>query len=569
MFLMQSILTRFCTCIDQAVKSLTDIWRPESIPPVFATSTQISVSRAQVSIPKRQTLSRHHSLQLLSPCSPSMQSPLPSDLPRPSTKYLSEQLSSATVVSEKDLVPIRTFVHEVLRRSRTTCSVLQSALCYIEAIRRKVPELIEREMQGLGVKGELELDDRILRDTEEDITLSEANNSKAGPFPGVGLETELMPMESLDENVSTVLQVDTSTAIQNELQQTSTTENTMKRRKVPAKPLTPLPPLPSPLLCPRRAFLAALILASKFLQDRCYSNRAWAKLSGLPPREVGRCERALGDALQWRLWVGKKATVPEDHARSVLRTRSESSLTFSAPGATSQVPSHSLSDSSASPEFGRILPSVGSLPTRTSPVSLRRAATLPDETSLRNALVKNRCGAPYPATCTSYAHCRLREGGSLGTQSSSLAPICQLSMTSSEQITPRLSYSPSSLIEPNLDTPSTQYSGIWSPAHSTGSNDSSDSGSSISSVATPPNVPSTFTSSRIMYNSSYLSLGMEYSKSTVDGRNMEDNFSPSVATPMDTTNPTIWCPQVLSTNAFGHSPSSMLDGVSAEIGSQV
>ncbi|KAF5313787.1 hypothetical protein D9619_013705 [Psilocybe cf. subviscida] len=55
--------------------------------------------------------------------------------------------------------------------------------------------------------------------------------------------------------------------------------------------------LPSPLLCPRRAFLASLILASKFFQDKCYSNRAWAKLSGLPAREIGRCERALGEAL--------------------------------------------------------------------------------------------------------------------------------------------------------------------------------------------------------------------------------------------------------------------------------
>ncbi|KAJ3710916.1 hypothetical protein DFJ43DRAFT_1169288, partial [Lentinula guzmanii] len=53
--------------------------------------------------------------------------------------------------------------------------------------------------------------------------------------------------------------------------------------------LAPLPPLPSPLLCPRRAFLASLILASKFTQDKCYSNRAWAMLSGLQPREIGRC----------------------------------------------------------------------------------------------------------------------------------------------------------------------------------------------------------------------------------------------------------------------------------------
>ncbi|KAJ7468651.1 hypothetical protein FB451DRAFT_977610, partial [Mycena latifolia] len=55
--------------------------------------------------------------------------------------------------------------------------------------------------------------------------------------------------------------------------------------------------------CPRRAFLASLILASKFTPDKCYSNHAWAKLPGLPASEIGHCERALGDALDWRLWV--------------------------------------------------------------------------------------------------------------------------------------------------------------------------------------------------------------------------------------------------------------------------
>ncbi|KAJ7273134.1 hypothetical protein C8J57DRAFT_1064053, partial [Mycena rebaudengoi] len=39
---------------------------------------------------------------------------------------------------------------------------------------------------------------------------------------------------------------------------------------------------------------STLILASKLTQDKCYT---WAKLSGLPAREIGRCERALGDAL--------------------------------------------------------------------------------------------------------------------------------------------------------------------------------------------------------------------------------------------------------------------------------
>lgn len=82
-------------------------------------------------------------------------------------------------------------------------------------------------------------------------------------------------------------------------------EGQPKKRLGPSKPLLPLTPCPSPLLCPRRSFLAALILATKFLQDRCYSNRHWAQLTGLAPREVSRCERSLGEALEWRLWVGK------------------------------------------------------------------------------------------------------------------------------------------------------------------------------------------------------------------------------------------------------------------------
>ncbi|CAE6527214.1 unnamed protein product [Rhizoctonia solani] len=60
----------------------------------------------------------------------------------------------------------------------------------------------------------------------------------------------------------------------------------------------------SPLLDPRRVYLAAIILSSKFLLDRTYTNKTWAGVSGLEALEVGRCERALAEALQWRLWVG-------------------------------------------------------------------------------------------------------------------------------------------------------------------------------------------------------------------------------------------------------------------------
>jgi hypothetical protein len=62
-----------------------------------------------------------------------------------------------------------------------------------------------------------------------------------------------------------------------------------KTSSMAPEPTATMSPLPSLLLSPRRTFLAALILASKFSQEKCYLNRAWAKLSGLPPREIGRC----------------------------------------------------------------------------------------------------------------------------------------------------------------------------------------------------------------------------------------------------------------------------------------
>ncbi|KAF8747573.1 g1 s-specific cyclin, partial [Rhizoctonia solani] len=59
----------------------------------------------------------------------------------------------------------------------------------------------------------------------------------------------------------------------------------------------------SPLLDPRRVYLAAIILGSKFLLDRTYTNKTWAGVSGLDALEVGRCERTLAETLEWRLWI--------------------------------------------------------------------------------------------------------------------------------------------------------------------------------------------------------------------------------------------------------------------------
>ncbi|KAI9725715.1 MAG: hypothetical protein M1828_002598 [Chrysothrix sp. TS-e1954] len=55
------------------------------------------------------------------------------------------------------------------------------------------------------------------------------------------------------------------------------------------------------ILCGRRMFLAALMLASKFLQDRNFTARAWSKITGLPAREITNNEFGFVQSIGWKL----------------------------------------------------------------------------------------------------------------------------------------------------------------------------------------------------------------------------------------------------------------------------
>lgn len=57
------------------------------------------------------------------------------------------------------------------------------------------------------------------------------------------------------------------------------------------------------LQCGRRMFLAALILASKYLQDKNYSARAWSKISGLNTQEINQNEIAFLLAVSHKLHI--------------------------------------------------------------------------------------------------------------------------------------------------------------------------------------------------------------------------------------------------------------------------
>lgn len=55
--------------------------------------------------------------------------------------------------------------------------------------------------------------------------------------------------------------------------------------------------------CARRNFLSALILASKYLQDRNFSNKAWSKISSVTVAEINLREREFLEITKWNLDV--------------------------------------------------------------------------------------------------------------------------------------------------------------------------------------------------------------------------------------------------------------------------
>ncbi|OAV96334.1 hypothetical protein PTTG_00658, partial [Puccinia triticina 1-1 BBBD Race 1] len=59
-------------------------------------------------------------------------------------------------------------------------------------------------------------------------------------------------------------------------------------------------PAAGALLSGRKMFLAALMVASKYLLDRNYSNRAWAKIAGLPVEEINTNERVFLVLIDYR-----------------------------------------------------------------------------------------------------------------------------------------------------------------------------------------------------------------------------------------------------------------------------
>ncbi|KAI9470831.1 MAG: cyclin-domain-containing protein, partial [Benjaminiella poitrasii] len=59
------------------------------------------------------------------------------------------------------------------------------------------------------------------------------------------------------------------------------------------------------ICCGRRMFLASLMVASKYLHDKNYHNKAWSKITGLKISEINAAELAFLKLIDYRLYISK------------------------------------------------------------------------------------------------------------------------------------------------------------------------------------------------------------------------------------------------------------------------
>ncbi|CAO3588505.1 unnamed protein product [Absidia cylindrospora] len=122
--------------------------------------------------------------------------------------------------------------------------------------------------------------------------------------------------------------------------------------------------------CGRRMFLASLMVASKFVQDKTYRNAAWANMAGLEVQEINMAERVFLELLGYRLYVAQ-ATFDQWH--TLLHTHVYAKSMTSVP--TQQQPLFPSSSSTTTTTNRTPYLSPPSTPPALSPVSLASSST--------------------------------------------------------------------------------------------------------------------------------------------------------------------------------------------------
>ncbi|KAF9580366.1 hypothetical protein BGW38_003021, partial [Lunasporangiospora selenospora] len=209
--------------------------------------------------------------------------------------------AGAQYSSKAPVIPLHIFVKETLRRSRTTLSTLQLALYYIYKVRSQVLAAQEKirqdQIQILHQHQQLQHQQHLLAlkhaqhplqplspdDSVE--ALSEEEFKQRDYFNSLAPKRNTLPL--------------TPPGINNTPSASSLSPHSLSAQTAPS----PILAKSEPVGCGRRMFLAALILASKFQQDRTYSNKAWSKISGLPVPEINQNEIAFLNLIDYQLFV--------------------------------------------------------------------------------------------------------------------------------------------------------------------------------------------------------------------------------------------------------------------------
>jgi hypothetical protein len=140
------------------------------------------------------------------------------------------------------VVPLRTFIQEVLKRSRTTYSTLQTALFYLFRARPAIIQHLQQQQQQ-----------------QQQRSCDKKNSWQHNAY----------------------------------------------------------------ISCGRRMFLASLVVASKFVQDKTYRNSAWAKIAGLPVTEINTAERYFLSIMDHRLYIDQNTF---DCWHRLLHTRTQARM---------------------------------------------------------------------------------------------------------------------------------------------------------------------------------------------------------------------------------------------------
>ncbi|KAG0005593.1 hypothetical protein BGZ80_011455 [Entomortierella chlamydospora] len=201
--------------------------------------------------------------------------------------------SGAQYSTKAPVIPLHIFVKETLRRSRTTLSTLQLALYYIYKVRNQVLAAQEkiRQDQIQHLQQRALQQGQPLSPNGSIDALSEEEYKQRDYFNSISMQAH----SHLAKNTPPLTPPGTN----------NTPASLSPLSLSSSTPTSPILAKSEPVGCGRRMFLAALILASKFQQDRTYSNKAWSKISGLPVSEINLNEITFLTLIDYRLFVSQ------------------------------------------------------------------------------------------------------------------------------------------------------------------------------------------------------------------------------------------------------------------------